>query len=495
MGNERVEDMVVIDPATWFARVLRHWKRIVLIALLCGIACGGWAYLKNRKADSAQVETASSTADAEEYYEEQLEEARAALSATQIQKINGLYGQYTENVRQRERTYLTQQNMYIMHMDPSAAASKIVQYSVESNSVDIGVLLANLSISDENAVAIREILGADENFTMEYLVQITKDSGTTNSIVMDEKNYNSIVTIEIIANSEEETDEVHEVVRERLEAVVEELHESYSDFQVREMGSIYGLDAVETVANIQYDLVNRLNNVSNQFVNLEVNQIKNLDDDEKAYFDLLLQMGDGTEQEEEEDGTDEPETEEIAHVSVRKYSAIGMIAGLFLGIFIELVAFAIHRHITLTSDAVPGVMTVRLDDRKERGPLEKWAAHIENPDLKASYDLDAQLEIAASQIRYFADTGGFKKVFLYTDSEGRLLKEAAEGLRRRVEEVEFTEGNPARDGEKMASFLESDGVVLLESAKYTRANDIIKVARMSREKGKSVICSVLCYDL
>ena len=124
-----------VDIGGSLAYIFVHWKAVLIAALVCAIAVGGYAY--TQKKNAPVVSELSS--------EEQIEKARAKLPEPEALYVEQLFGQYQRYLKELNSWNSYLDRSMVLQLDPGDYVKQVIQYSVKANSPS-AVLAFNKSL-------------------------------------------------------------------------------------------------------------------------------------------------------------------------------------------------------------------------------------------------------------------------------------------------------------------------------------------------------------
>lgn len=542
------QDERVINLKDILAECFFKWRLIILAAILGCVAGLGITEYKTRQyqaelaaqeaeraaqeaAQAAAQETnasVSGTDDDDELavhngpYDEQMAEAKALLTQLQITKVDGLYAQYAANIQLRDSLADNINNSVIMKMDADNASVTKLMYTVTTDQDYIANNLNSLVVTDELMEKAAKILGEDISPKyLQDLFSVTKGgTGTTGDSIhiYDDRRTTSVIYLQAIAYTEEQADQITELMARSLESAIAQMKDVDPDIEIQRIGDVSSAVTSATIDDVQRNMVTELNNVTSQIYNIEVHAIPKLSDDEKTYYDLLVSEGKGIHIDEPEDVEVTDGAEAVTEMvtitppSKAKYVLLGIIgaaAMAVVGLFLYLFLLSKRARSLTEIESGTGIPTLAVFERrlsKVKDPIVRVGIHVQTGD-KAVADEAAYQPILAVRIKELLTQNDRSALYLYEEvrdgksalcpdisaGSGEAILGGRSGFDKDADGITVSGGQPESSPVAMQEFLQADSVILVTHMYQTEIAALANVIELCKVHGKQILGNIVVY--
>lgn len=479
------DDDATIDICDLFADCLRHWKSIFTVGLVSSLLVGVSSFYKSynslQKHAVIQDEYSASISK---------KEAQGKLTSEQIGNIEQLYYQYlsANNNLDREKDYFA--NSIAFNMDASKIVQFRIEYSYSSYNPDICSSFATQALTEDDYKSVAKIMGKEDSYLYAHeLIWFEDGSHISDSdriISIQDNNtddiYRGVFYINIKAESKEEISSISDVVRKSVKRHVSEITKNGIALNLHEIGGQYVTTDFSQVITYPDYVSDTLSQLSNK--------INGLSEEEKIYFDYLLENTQKTR------GTYVMKDTTV-HDTL-KGVLIGLFGGWFVMVLVWAIAYVVSGTVKTADDlavindgtAVLGVLrrtpSYRGIGRKILRQADKLSCHSN------TYELSAQAPLISERIARFAANAGKEKVFVILDS---CAEEDRELLNLVIKSEELQKlsieiGNPVADHDFLKSMDENSVCVLTGKLRVSNKDNLRNLGVICRETGAQMVGSI-----
>lgn len=459
-------DELEIDLKDLFFSIIKRWKLLIVFMLIGGILGGIGGYIKAKDEVLTAIEKSTS-----ESADKSLE---GKFTAKELYEVNTTLATYKDFSKRYNELLEYKNNAPIMEIDGYNCPTSTCVYVISDfeNEDDLNVYdgktmadnIINLYAAEiskpEVRNAIKSTMGTD--IDVKYISEMYSVS----------KSGYSLMYVLAYGRDTEESQKNLQL----LENVIDEHYETIKaqiDHNLVKATTSTNNQKVDSVIAIQENVTNRLRDLNNAMITVA----NNLSADQKTYFNNQLNesnLEEGTTESLTEDNEVSTVEPELSMKTIVKFLAIGLIGGLFCIVFLLAVLY-IMRPTVKTEDDIKKALKLPIIGRI---PANK-------PEL---------VELAGSGIRATAKANSAKKICListYTDSKVEEFRnKIAENVR--AKDIDIVEcGNVFTDPESLNTVISSDAVVLFETIKKSRYEDIANVQELCRNYKLNVLGTVI----
>ena len=315
------KEKLEIDILDLTKKIFSKWHILVLCMTICGILAGAFGYYKSgREVYKESGESVSSSSS-------DISSSRNALTDSSAEFVESVARQY--EIGYREYTNLIEQGKDSPILYESDLFSISNLYSISNFSYAVSPSYSDDAddciISDSNNIIAaykKELLSDDTCRLIADSASI--DIDYVKDIVRIGVEGDSILSVTVYAGDKETAEKVMNTVTYNFDGVTAKIKGVYDyDISFINTFSSEGIDVY--VQSIRYDYFQKLNNYKNQIAALA----SNMTAEEKSYFTALVNQAEVL------DEIDNTEQETVIVRSFnKKYLLIGILAGLFIPVFL-----------------------------------------------------------------------------------------------------------------------------------------------------------------
>ncbi len=439
MNNEiynRTNEQIEIDLLDLFRRALKKWKLCILLAIVCALLGGGFAFVKPLIKEHF----------AKTYNEEDMIKARDRLTAGELRDADRVYKQYQTYFRLEDVQRDHIEHSVIMSLDPETAVTKTRQYLIDTTISEISGLISQKvleqSLYDELATYAGDPDYADY---VQELVEIEALAWqTTQGIALGEQTeaggsrWQAMVTLTAMGGDAPYVDGVLNILDKHFKSAVEDIAASDPSINSEFLGDEVLIDGGETIIRSQKTLMESVTAVVTERQKFVTDVVSKLGKFQQNYLEQL----------ELRDDIGEPEVSQGR--GIIKMSVVGFILGIFIFFVILLIPYLFG-----------GVI-------RTEGEMESQyrARNMGEPVFAVG-------ELAAynKEGTYFLATGGG----LSDDSPliSRMSEEAGKCG------ITLTSGDPLTDSDAQKAMLASNGMILAVAVDKTKRDHLRDICRLA----------------
>lgn len=488
--NYPYDEDVEINLIDLMFYLLKQWKTLIAAILIGAILGGGIYVVKKNSANKAAAALEAEMDDAKAGTED--EQTVAELKENyQISEDVEANMELAYQYRQLYRKQLEyNQNSPIMQMNPSAVYSGELEYYISAG-YDTGVvallyqnILSGSNILEELKEAadldykeqyIRELIGCSVSRESDSVININNGE----SLVYK----NATVSFSVYAASEENCEQMLQVIREKVAKIDQECQEAYEDYEMMAVN-----DSIRLVSNNDYlsrqkSNTDQLNSYRNTMSNLE----SSFAEDELAYYNRVYLSRDYVVEEEEgetdvalTDSTVQPEP-----VSLVKWLVIGIFLMCVVWGGLYLVKYLLDKKIKTPDELrsryrLPIIGFIKAEASASKG-LDGWLDRMRSKSWGAGDSTD--------NIGSMINAMNMPKLLFCVESSGQKLEAAVNEICSYSKNLRKAEALQQK-GELVAEAKESDGIILaveIGDTGYAEIERELEICRMQKIAVKGVI--------
>lgn len=478
MNEERTIDL---------GEILRHtllkWRSILVFMVIFAILADGYAAVKSYR-NVSQSQQEEDTQDFSQYEE--------ALSEREVQEVKDAAENYAiyEKSYNDYKEYNT--NSIKMQLDATAVPTQKLIYRItggRNDIMNISDAYVELLPNDEICQGVLNEIDWDvDSSYVKELINVTNThmdalavGGLTVSGVLEgteENNESTLITITILADSEQNCKLIGDVVEDSLQNVTANLQEQFGQYSISLISNHIGTEANKDLLSEQQARINEMNNSSSSMQNLE----NSLSDDQKDYFDALVseeikQMG------EKETFVLEEETQEEARVDYVnvKYIVAGAFLGMVLYCIYAICRFLLDKRLVSKTYVVDDLRCSLLgifsgQNNKSKNIIDKWINRLFGHDY-CSYSEENAMELLCAEIRIIIQKNNIKRIYVTSTAESNDIEKFLNLFKTKLgkEKVDLSIGKSiVHDVNSLERFTESEAVIFLEQINCSLINDVRK---------------------
>ncbi|MCR5293964.1 MAG: hypothetical protein K6E30_02155 [Lachnospiraceae bacterium] len=444
--------------------VMINWKRIVLAAFLCALAGAFVGGYKNRN-KSEPEENVQNIVETNTY-EDQLEDARAALTEKELLYVEQMKRQYDFYDKKLDywNSYLT--DSVLQNMDPNDYVKTDIQYVISSDNSSIINAFSSLLLCEEDYQKIGKLMGLDPKdaaFQELIIISATQaaDEAALNGL------YSGILNIALAAPDEDMASGIQGIVEERVNKKSESIRNAGTNI------SIEKIDEIITAGNPGW-LINRQRELMSGMITIQANRIdfinrmvNSMNEEQKGYWELLL-SGEQVEELVAVVNAD-AETVKSSGGSIIKYALAGGFGGLIIVLVLIYFFFdfsgILHTEEELCSYyKLPVLQRFKIGSKKSGDIIRKTGIEMLSSG-RAADSVQSGAESLAAELRRIMEKTPYNRIFLACDCDKNDVLSAAEEIAGSLskEGLNVVSGNPHADEKARGQMTESDAVILAET--------------------------------
>ena len=264
------EEEVQIDLMTLLHYILRKWRSIIVVMLIVAVAANLYS-VKKSMSEAAAVSTTE-----EVDIEKQIENAKEELTADELEQVERVYSMYEYNSQlyQENKEYL--EKSVLMQLNPNEIPTVMLNYQFKKEQADeelsnIFTMYENALLNEDTCAAIIQVFGEEyANTSVRELISVTDtENGQNSDIIKFQKDKNSgILSIQIYAGSEEQCEQVAEIVKKRVLEYTEQLQQIFGNYTVNAISEQYYISSDSDLNMQKSDAVNAANDAYTALKNI-----------------------------------------------------------------------------------------------------------------------------------------------------------------------------------------------------------------------------------
>ena len=484
-----------VDIGGSLAYIFVHWKAVLIAALVCAIAVGGYAY--TQKKNAPVVSELSS--------EEQIEKARAKLPEPEALYVEQLFGQYQRYLKELNSWNSYLDRSMVLQLDPGDYVKQVIQYSVKANSPS-AVLAFNKSLLGQDeyrrlAAAYGE--GAEADSISELVVfedvgssrtqgsaqasnaapassVVSEDEGTNG----EENSFQGVFSFSLLAQDEQKAAameaEMDKIIAEKVRALTagensSEVSKVSSVTTRNEAGYLLAMQQALFATNISLQ--------SNRSAFIK-NTIDTLSEGNKSYFDLLVKSS-------VIDETAENSTPVVKNkISVKKYAAAGCALGLLLSVAVLFLLFVCRDRIRTESEIednlrLPVLQTLKIARKTVKADfIKNIGVRCMQKNRAKDLSRESLAALTAETCRRLEKLGA-RSLYIASESSNKAVISAIEELADLLERsgISIALRSPMSHSTDYREFLKADAVLTVEElnkSKKSCLKDLISVCKRNQ---------------
>ena len=280
---------IVVDCWDILYTLFSKWP-LLLAGMLCGaVLLGAFGVMRARRASDSEKPVS---------IEEQIENVRGALGEARASEIEGLYTQYQEYMT-LQSLLRNQQTGYLKDLDKInnsyVKTLKFLCTSEESSPLDIyglqTVLSEDVCLEIGKVIAgetdAKEAVALSRNRVLISVDQDYKLAVSSEEILPTRY----IMTISIIGDDKKQCDQIHEIIERKMTRLQQAYVDAGGTLEVTPFATEYANTAADLMKDYINTLSEQMRSVTDSLYVFQQNTIDKLDDDAKAYYELLKEQG------------------------------------------------------------------------------------------------------------------------------------------------------------------------------------------------------------
>ena len=491
------EEEVQIDLMTLLHYILRKWRSIIVVMLIVAVAANLYS-VKKSMSEAAAVSTAE-----EVDIEKQIENAKEELTADELEQVERVYSMYEYNSQlyQENKEYL--EKSVLMQLNPNEIPTVMLNYQFKKDQADeelsnIFTMYENALLDEDTCTAIIQVFGEEyANTSVRELISVTDtENGQNSDIIKLQKDKNSgILSIQIYAGSEEQCEQVAEIVKTRVLEYTEQLQQIFGNYTVNAISEQYYISSDSNLNMQKSDVVNVVNEVCTAIKNIT----SGLSEKQIGYFNLLAKDC-------EDQTLVKEDTQETANLIANvqyismKYVLIGLLAGMFLAVCWYAVIYIMTQTVKdvdevkiITNLPVFGTV-LRSNDNGKRNVIDRWIDSWFAYDKKSENN-DLLLTRISHEVAMLAGQKDKKCLLIACSENDQNVKKQADSLVEKLRElgmnVTSTDSLVSDNTEVLKQLESADSAVFVEQLMKSERNQIREAVELCRRCQVEVLGSVI----
>lgn len=491
------EEEVQIDLMTLLHYILRKWRSIIVVMLIVAVA----ANLYSVKKSMSEAAVVSTTEEVD--IEKQIENAKEELTADELEQVERVYSMYEYNSQlyQESKEYL--EKSVLMQLNPNEIPTVMLNYQFKKDQADeelsnIFTMYENALLDEDTCTAIIQVFGEEyANTSVRKLISVTDTENVQNKDIIklqDDKN-SGILSIQIYACSEEQCEQVAEIVKKRVLEYTEQLQQIFGNYTVNAISEQYYISSDSDLNVQKSDTVNAVNNAYTAMKNIT----SGLSEKQIGYFNLLTKDG-------EDQTLVKVDTEENENVMVKvqyismKYILIGLLAGMFLAVCWYAVVYIMTQTVKdvdevkiITNLPVFGTV-LGSNENAKRNIIDRWIDSWFVHDKKSENN-ELLLTRISHEVAMLAGQKDKKCLLIACSGNGQNVKKQADSLVEKLRKlgmnVTSTDSLVSDNTEVLKQLDCADSVVFVEQLMKSERNQIREAIELCRRCQVEVLGSVI----
>lgn len=491
------EEEVQIDLMTLLHYILRKWRSIIVVMLIVAVAANLYS-VKKSMSEAAAVSTTE-----EMDIEKQIENAKEELTADELEQVERVYSMYEYNSQlyQENKEYL--EKSVLMQLNPNEIPTVMLNYQFKKDQADeelsnIFTMYENALLDEDTCTAIVQVFGEEyANTSVRELISVTDtENGQNSDIIKLQKDKNSgILSIQIYAGSEEQCEQVVEIVKKRVLEYTEQLQQIFGNYTVNAISEQYYISSDSDLNMQKSDVVNVVNEVCTAIKNIT----SGLSEKQIGYFNLLTKDCEDQTLVKEDTQETANMTANVQYISM-KYVLIGLLAGMFLAVCWYAVIYIMTQTVKdvdevkiLTNLPVFGTV-LRSNDNGKRNMIDRWIDSWFAHDKKSENN-DLLLTRISHEVAMLAGQKDKKCLLIACSGNDQNVKKQADSLGEKLRElgmnVTSTDSLVSDNTEVLKQLESADSAVFVEQLMKSERNQIREAVELCRRCQVEVLGSVI----
>lgn len=491
------EEEVQIDLMTLLHYILRKWRSIIVVMLIVAVAANLYS-VKKSMSEAAAVSTTE-----EVDIEKQIENAKEELTADELEQVERVYSMYEYNSQlyQENEEYL--EKSMLMQLNPNEIPTVMLNYQFKKDQADeelsnIFTMYENALLDEDTCTAIVQVFGEEyANTSVRELISVTDTENVQNSDIIklqNDKN-SGILSIQIYADSEEQCEQVAEIVKKRVMEYTEQLQQIFGIYTVNAISEQYYISSDSDLNMQKSDVVNVVNEVCTVIKNIT----SGLSEKQIGYFNLLTKDCEDQTLVKEDTQETANMTANVQYISM-KYVLIGLLAGMFLAVCWYAVIYIMTQTVKdvdevkiITNLPVFGTV-LRSNENGKRKIVDRWIdswfAHN-----KKSENNELLLTRISHEVAMLAGQKDKRNLLVACSESDQNLKKQADSLVEKLRElgmnVTSTDSLVSDNTEVLKQLESADSAVFVEQLMKSERNQIREAVELCRRCQVEVLGSVI----
>lgn len=491
------EEEVQIDLMTLLHYILRKWRSIIVVMLIVAVAANLYSVKKSMSV------VASVSAAEEVDIEKQIENAKEELTADELEQVERVYSMYEYNSQlyQENKEYL--EKSVLMQLNPNEIPTVMLNYQFKKDQADeelsnIFTMYENALLDEDTCTAIIQVFGEEyANTSVRELISVTDtENGQNSDIIKLQKDKNSgILSIQIYASSEEQCEQIAEIVKKRVLEYTEQLQQIFGNYTVNAISEQYYISSDSDLNMQKSDVVNVVNEVCTVIKNIT----SGLSEKQIGYFNLLTKDCEDQTLVKEDTQETANMTANVQYISM-KYVLIGLLAGMFLAVCWYAVIYIMTQTVKdvdevkiITNLPVFGTV-LRSNENGKRNIVDRWIDSWFAHDKKSENN-ELLLTRISHEVAMLAGQKDKKCLLIACSGNDQNVKKQADSLVEKLRElgmnVTSTDSLVSDNTEVLKQLESADSAVFVEQLMKSERNQIREAVELCRRCRVEVLGSVI----
>ena len=491
------EEEVQIDLMTLLHYILRKWRSIIVVMLIVAVAANLYSVKKSMSV------VASVSAAEEVDIEKQIENAKEELTADELEQVERVYSMYEYNSQlyQENKEYL--EKSVLMQLNPNEIPTVMLNYQFKKDQANeelsnIFTMYENALLDEDTCTAIIQVFGEEyANTSVRELISVTDtENGQNSDIIKLQKDKNSgILSIQIYASSEEQCEQIAEIVKKRVLEYTEQLQQIFGNYTVNAISEQYYISSDSDLNMQKSDVVNVVNEVCTVIKNIT----SGLSEKQIGYFNLLTKDCEDQTLVKEDTQETANMTANVQYISM-KYVLIGLLAGMFLAVCWYAVIYIMTQTVKdvdevkiITNLPVFGTV-LRSNENGKRNIVDRWIDSWFAHDKKSENN-ELLLTRISHEVAMLAGQKDKKCLLIACSGNDQNVKKQADSLVEKLRElgmnVTSTDSLVSDNTEVLKQLESADSAVFVEQLMKSERNQIREAVELCRRCQVEVLGSVI----
>lgn len=491
------EEEVQIDLMTLLHYILRKWRSIIVVMLIVAVAANLYS-VKKSMSEAAAVSTTE-----EVDIEKQIENAKEELTADELEQVERVYSMYEYNSQlyQENEEYL--EKSMLMQLNPNEIPTVMLNYQFKKDQADeelsnIFTMYENALLDEDTCTAIVQVFGEEyANTSVRELISVTDTENVQNSDIIklqNDKN-SGILSIQIYADSEEQCEQVAEIVKKRVMEYTEQLQQIFGIYTVNAISEQYYISSDSNLNMQKSDVVNVVNEVCTVIKNIT----SGLSEKQIGYFNLLTKDCEDQTLVKEDTQETANMTANVQYISM-KYVLIGLLTGMFLAVCWYAVVYIMTQTVKdvdevkiITNLPVFGTV-LGSNENGKRNIIDRWIDSWFAHDKKSENN-ELLLTRISHEVAMLAGQKDKRNLLVACSESDQNLKKQADSLVEKLRElgmnVTSTDSLVSDNTEVLKQLESADSAVFVEQLMKSERNQIREAVELCRRCQVEVLGSVI----
>ena len=492
------EEEVQIDLMTLLHYILRKWRSIIVVMLIVAVAANLYS-VKKSMAEAASVSTAEEEVD----IEKQIENAKDELTADELEQVERVYSMYEYNSQlyQENKEYL--EKSVLMQLNPNEIPTVMLNYQFKKDQADeelsnIFTMYENALLDEDTCTAIMQVFGEEyANTSVRELISVTDtENGQNSDIIKLQNDKNSgILSIQIYAGSEEQCEQVAEIVKKRVMEYTEQSQQIFGTYTVNAISEQYYISSDSNLNMQKSDAVNAVKGAYTALKNIS----SGLSEKQMTYYNLLVKESKDQTLVKEDTEETENMTANVQYISM-KFIMIGLLAGMFLAVCWYAVVYIMTQTVKdvdevkiITNLPVFGTV-LGSNENGKRNIIDRWIDSWFAHDKKSENN-ELLLTRISHEVAMLAGQKDKRNLLVACSESDQNLKKQADSLVEKLRElgmnVTSTDSLVSDNTEVLKQLESADSAVFVEQLMKSERNQIREAVELCRRCQVEVLGSVI----